>query len=313
MSGKEEGSCESFACLDSRFLPRIDHTRLGSLLLVANDIVPLKEHPLDDSPYFNNDSFVLSRVWIVEPVLFLEFGKCLNVQYMYNQYYSSITIVILYYTWDNTRYHVASNQNNEAFNYLFHSNMYIFYTYISFILLVIFPLPIFFSPRLERERATDSSIRDLALSPRPCILSRAETASNLSRITSQTCPRPRRLASNAVVLIPRWDFYRARKFDDPNANTRAPPRVWDWKYARGNIAEAAAELQTRSFTISATGKAAYFRPSPSLVMLLKRVAHNVPAVIPFSQPPVALSLFFFHRSGEGENFEIVSGWCYSCL
>lgn len=225
---------------------------------------------------------------------------------MYNQYYSSITIVILYYTWDNTRYHVASNHNNEAFNYLFHSNiyllhvyLYIFYTYISFILLVIFPLPIFFSPRLERERATDSSIRDLALSPRPCILSRAETASNLSRITSQTCPRPRRLASNAVVLIPRWDFYRARKFDDPNANTRAPPRVWDWKYARGNIAEAAAELQTRSFTISATGKAAYFRPSPSLVMLLKRVAHNVPAVIPFSQPPVALSLFFFHRSGEG--------------
>lgn len=28
-------------------------------------------------------------------------------------------------------------------------------------------------------------------------------------------------------------------------------------------------------------------------MLLKRVAHNVPAVIPFSQPPVALSLSFF--------------------
>lgn len=195
--------------------------------------------------------------------------------------------------------YVASNHNSGAFNYLFHSNMYISYTYISFILLVIFPLPIFFSSRLERERATDSSIRDLALSPRPCILSRAETASNLSRITSQTCPRPRRLASNAAVLIPRWDFYRARKFDDPNANTRAPPRVWDWKYARGNIAEAAAELQTRSFTISATGKAAYFRPSPSLVMLLKRVAHNVPAVIPFSQPPVALSLFFFHRSGEG--------------
>lgn len=120
--------------------------------------------------------------------------------------------------------YVASNHNNGAFNYLFHSNMYISCTYISFILLVIFPLPIFFSSRLERERATDSSIRDLALSPRPCILSRAETASNLSRITSQTCPRPRRLASNAAVLIPRWDFYRARKFDDPNSiQTRVHP------------------------------------------------------------------------------------------
>ena len=63
-----------------------------------------------------------------------------------------------------------------------------------------------------------------------------------------------------------------------------------------------------SFTISATGKAAYFRPSPSLVMLLKRVAHNVPAVIPFSQPPVALSPFPFSPncrpdSGKGRGFE----------
>lgn len=37
--------------------------------------------------------------------------------------------------------------------------------------------------------------------------------------------------------------------------------------AGGNIAEAVFKL----FTISATGKAAYFRPSPSLVMLLKRI------------------------------------------
>lgn len=76
--------------------------------------------------------------------------------------------------------------------------------------------------------------------------------------------------------------------------------------AGGNIAEAVFKL----FTISATGKAAYFRPSPSLAMLLKRVAHNVPAVIPFSQPPVALTrvAFLSHRSyyliGDFENFEI---------
>lgn len=49
----------------------------------------------------------------------------------------------------------------------------------------------FFFPRL------DSSIHGFALSP-PCVLS--QTASNLSRITSQTCPRPRRLAANAAVL-----------------------------------------------------------------------------------------------------------------
>lgn len=61
------------------------------------------------------------------------------------------------------------------------------------------------------------------------------------------------------------------------------------KYTTSNIAasrcatEAPSGLQPRSFTISATGKAAYFRPSPCLVMLLNASRIMSRLVISFSR------------------------------